>query len=156
MEVLKRAKKTLEWVREKELGLLANALDKFSLGRARMMRMQKEGDRDCSRVMDLVNQAVKGMHEAGRDDFLPRVLLTRAQCYRLQEKFPEAWNDLKEAEEIAEMGDMKLRLCDYHLEAGRLCKDEGKDADAEVHFETAARMVKEMGYWRRREDLGKH
>jgi hypothetical protein len=44
---------------------------------------------------------------------------------------------------------MKLFLVDYHLEAGRLRRAEGEDAEAEKHFEKAARMIKETGYYRR-------
>jgi len=41
---------------------------------------------------------------------------------------------------------MALFICDYHREAGRLCKDEGKKQEAREHFETAEQMSKEMGY----------
>jgi hypothetical protein len=44
---------------------------------------------------------------------------------------------------------MKLYLCDYHLEAGRLCKGEGKTEAAEEHFKEAGRLVGETGYKRR-------
>ncbi|MCP5106883.1 MAG: hypothetical protein GY950_26095 [bacterium] len=44
---------------------------------------------------------------------------------------------------------MKLFLCDYHLEAGKLCSDEGKNDEAEEHFEKARELIQETGYKRR-------
>jgi hypothetical protein len=51
-----------------------------------------------------------------------------AECrfYRSQNEFALAWADLEEAREIAERGEMKLHLADYHLEAGRLESKEQK------------------------------
>jgi hypothetical protein len=50
---------------------------------------------------------------------------------------------------------MKLYLCDYHLEAGRLCLAEEKNKQAEHHFSTAREMIRETGYFRRREETQK-
>ena len=75
--------------------------------------------------------------------------MARAECYRQQQQFSKAWDDLNEALEIAESGSMKLHLVDYHLEAGRLCEAEGKHDQAVVHFKTAAKMIEETGYHRR-------
>jgi hypothetical protein len=69
---------------------------------------------------DYLNQAVAGLREAGTQHELPRGLFARAFFYRIQNQFPQAWGDLEEAREIAERGDMKLWLVDYHLEASRL------------------------------------
>jgi len=48
---------------------------------------------------------------------------------------------------------MRLYLADYHLEAGRLCLDEGKHEDARKHLNTAKTMVDEMGYHRRDQEV---
>jgi tetratricopeptide (TPR) repeat protein len=72
------------------------------------------------KAMDYLNQAVMGLREAGHQEELPRGLFARAFYYRLQNQFPQAWDDLEEAREIAERGEMKLWLVDYHLEASRL------------------------------------
>ncbi len=69
---------------------------------------------------DYLNQAVAGLRQAGYQSHLPLGLFARAFCYRVQNQFPQAWDDLEEAREIAERGDMKLWMVDYHLEAGRI------------------------------------
>jgi hypothetical protein len=68
-------------------------------------------------------------------------------------QYANAWDDLKEAEEIAEMGGMKLFLCDYHLEAARLCAAQGKDKEAEQHFTIAKKIIEETGYHRRDKEV---
>jgi hypothetical protein len=67
--------------------------------------------------------------------------------------FPKAWDDLREVKEITELGSMKLHLCDYHLEAGRLREAEGKTEEAEKHIKTAVEMINEMGYYRRDKEV---
>jgi hypothetical protein len=53
------------------------------------------------------------------------------------------------------MGGMKLFLCDYHLEAARLCAAEGKDKEADQHFQVAKEMIEETGYLRRKNEVEK-
>jgi len=60
---------------------------------------------------------------------------------------------LEEAREIAERGEMKLHLADYHLESARVCLDEGKKGDAKGHYEAAKRLIRSCGYHRRDEEL---
>ena len=60
------------------------------------------------------------MREAGTQHELPRALFAHAFYSRIQNQFPQAWDDLEEAREIAERGSMNLWLVDYHLEASRL------------------------------------
>ncbi len=106
-----------------------------------------------------LNRAVAGLREAGQQDDLPRGLLARAALYRVQETFTAAWEDLNEAQEIAERGEMGLHLTDFHLEACRLALTEAGDRrqeagkqkrqQAQEHLEKAAKMIAEMGYGRR-------
>jgi tetratricopeptide (TPR) repeat protein len=135
-EVMERAEKALE-ISERNRWLLDISLDILTLGRACMMQAEKEGTRNFSRAFDYLDRAVEGLRDAGTQDHLPRGLLARAACYRLQGLFSRAREDLNEAKEIAESGDMKLHLVDYHLEAGRVCSAEGKSDEAKEHFETA-------------------
>ncbi|UCH96306.1 MAG: tetratricopeptide repeat protein [Candidatus Aminicenantes bacterium] len=79
--------------------------------------------------------------------------MARAECYRWQQQFSKAWDDLNEALEIAQLGSMKLHLVDYHLEAGRLCQAQGKKQEAKDHFKTAKKMIEETGYHRRDKDI---
>jgi tetratricopeptide (TPR) repeat protein len=148
-EVLERAEKTLGWAKQQGGLLLTEALENLSLGRAWMQKTVHEKSGDFSTAMQYLDRAVTGLREAGVQHMLPLALFARAQCYRLQKQFPKAWDDLKEAQEIATLGDMKLFLVDYHLEAGRLRRAEKKDTDAVRHFETARKMIAETGYRRR-------
>jgi tetratricopeptide (TPR) repeat protein len=125
-DIQKRAVLALhDWIKL-EGRLLDIGLDKLSLGKAYLAEaltspfipLQKK--KILNNVADYLNQAVAGLREAGNQDDLPRGLFARAFCYRLQNQFPQAWNDLEEAREIAERGEMKLWLVDYHLEASRL------------------------------------
>ncbi len=152
-EVMERAEKALEWV-TKAGWLLDIALDHLSLGRAWMMQTQndeagKKSADPWERAKAFLDRAVTGLREAGTQHELPRGLLARAAYYRFRKDFLHAWADLAEAREIAESGSMGLYMCDYHLEAGRLCKDEGKIEEAREHVETAERMIEETGYYRR-------
>ena len=151
--VMERAAKTLEWL--PKVGVLLDiALERLSLGRAWMMQARnreagKEREEAWDRAKAFLDRAVTGLREAGTQHELPRGLLARAAYYRWQGDFSNAWADLTEAREIAEFGSMGLHLCDYHLEAGRLCRDEGKEAEAEEHFKKAAEMIEKMGYHRK-------
>jgi len=118
-----------------------------------MMQAEKEGTRDFSRGLDYLDRAVEGLRESGYQYYLPLGLLVRAACFRLQGLFSRAREDLNEAGEIAQLGDMKLHLVDYHLEAGRLCSAEDKPGEAQKHFKTAAKMIEETGYHRRDSEI---
>ncbi len=151
-DVMARAEKTLEW--EKEEGwLLDISLDTLSLGRAWLLKTVREESRDFTRAREYLNRAVTGLREAGTNDHLPRGLFARAECYRFMKHYSNARDDLNEAFEIAEMGGMKLFLCDYHLEAARLCAAEGKDKEAQQHFQVAKEMIEETGYLRRKNEV---
>ncbi|NIM11320.1 MAG: hypothetical protein GTO45_04955, partial [Candidatus Aminicenantes bacterium] len=153
-EVMERAEKTLEWAIQQGVSLLDIAINNLSLGRVWMMKLETEGSSDFTRAMEYLDQAVTGLREAGTNDHLPRGLLVRAECYRLMKQFSSAWDDLEEAEEIAELGSMKLYLCDYHLEAGRLYLAEKKNKQADHHFSIAKEMIEETGYFRRKNEVG--
>ncbi len=147
-EVIERAEKALE-ISERNKWLLDISLDNLSLGRAWMIKAEKEGTRDFHRALDYLNRAVEGLREYGDQDMLALALIKRAACSRLQGNFSHAWEDLNEAKEIAELGDMKLHLVDYHLESARVSSAEGKSDEAGSHFKTAAKMIEETGYHRR-------
>jgi len=152
-DVMARAEKTLEWAIIEKAPLLTLALDTLSLGRAWLLKTVREESRDFTRAREYLDRAVTGLRESGNQDDLPRGLLARAECYRLMEQYANSWDDLKEAEEIAEMGGMKLHLCDYHLEAARLCAAEGKDKEADDHFSKARELIEETGYLRRKKEV---
>ncbi len=149
-EVMERAEKALE-IAKRHGWLLEIALDHLTLGRAWMIRAKTENSGDFSRAAAFLEQAVTGLRKASRNDFLPRALIARAECYRRMRDFSKARENLDEAKEIAELGGMKLLLCDYHLEAGKLCQDQGKENEAAEHLQTAERLIEETKYYRKKD-----
>jgi len=153
-EVIERTETTLLWA-EQYGSLLSRALDRLTLGRAWLERAQIDHSSEphaelWTRVRDFLDRAVAGVREAERRDILPLGLFARAAYFRWQGDFDAARADLCEAREIAESGDMKLHLCDYHLEAARLCEAEGKTSDAAEHSRTADALIEETGYYRKK------
>ena len=172
-EVLERAKATIEWVKKMNL-LLDIALDKLSTGKALMLQSVDSNLSDFAEAKDYLNQAVDGLREAGTQHRLPWGFLARATLSRHQKDFLKSWADLDEALEIAEYGQMRLHLTDYHLEACRNITaqlavggdslsefeivEEGQtlsltkeqmQARFQEHFNEAERLVEETGYHRR-------
>lgn len=148
-EVMERSEKALEIAKESNW-LLGIALDHLTLGRAWMMRSKTGQSGNLSRAANFLKQAVMGLRKYGSHQHLPRGLLARAECYRRMQNFSKAREDLNEAKEIAELGSMKLFLCDYHLEAGRLYRANGKESDAKEHFKTAHQLIEETKNYRRK------
>jgi len=158
-EVQQRARQTIE-IAKRNHWLLHIALDKLSLGRAFLLEATDRSfaatGQYITQARDYLQQAVTGMRESGEQIWLCRSLLERAAFYRLQNEFAPAWADLEEAREIAERGEMKLFLADYHLEAGRLKSKEQKaksKRQAEEHLAIAKEMIEEMGYGRRKAEV---
>jgi len=50
---------------------------------------------------------------------------------------------------------MKLFLVDYHLEARRVCVEQGETEKAKGHYEAAKKGIIETGYHRRDREGGK-
>jgi len=136
-------------------------LNNLSLGRAFLLQALAKGTEPSLRASafnqarDYLQQAVAGLREAGDQEFVSRGLIARAALYRAQNEFAPAWADLEEAREIAERGEMKLHLADYHLEACRLClaqgeerREKGEERGAEEHLAIAKEMIEKMGYGR--------
>jgi tetratricopeptide (TPR) repeat protein len=104
------------------------------------------------RAVEWFNQAVDGLREAGYEYYLPRGLLARAACRRWAAQFPAAEQDLRECEEIAQRGGMRLHLIDCHLEAARLALASGQPVLARTaaeHLAAAQAGIATTGYKRR-------
>jgi tetratricopeptide (TPR) repeat protein len=154
IEVQERAQSALEIVLHGSRTLLDIALNKLAFGCSAILQAEKEKTGDFSKAAQYLNQAVDGLRNAGYQDFMSRGLLARTALYRLQGDFHSAWADLEEAKEVADRGEMKLYLADYHLEAARLYLAEGgKYADARDHYEKAKTLIDETGYHRRDPEL---
>ncbi len=150
-QVQERANKTLKWVKEDPRApLLTVAVDYLSLGRATLLQAELEDSGVLQEAARHLNEAVRALREADLQEFLALGLLARAGLYRVTSAFTDAWDDLTEAREIAERGEMKLHLADFHLEAARLSLAEGKKDQAREDLATAGEMIEEMGYGRRK------
>jgi tetratricopeptide (TPR) repeat protein len=93
-EVRERAEHTIEWV-TKAQWLLDSALDQLSLGRAWMMQTLAEKTGDFTKAMGYLHQAVAGLRKSGNQDFLALALINRTECYRHQQEFKEAWEEVE-------------------------------------------------------------
>ncbi|MBI5184231.1 MAG: toll/interleukin-1 receptor domain-containing protein [Nitrospinae bacterium] len=154
-ETRERAEQAIE-IAKRNNWLLDIAPGNLTLGRALFLQAQAEGSGDFSSSEQYLNQAVKGFMDASRHDYLPRGLLARSALYRAKKDFSLARRDLREAQETAERGKMKLHLADCHLEAARILIEEGDRGQgsggrekAKGHWREAKRLVEETGYHRR-------
>ncbi|MBS1786786.1 MAG: ATP-binding protein [Acidobacteria bacterium] len=174
--VSERATQTLKIAEEcfgHGLGLLDIALDHLTLSRAALYQAILESSisqllsPNSQFSISHIEQAVSGLRRAGRNDHLPRALLTRAWLRSLtgaRTGSDSPQEDLDEAWEIAERGAMKLHLADIHLYRARLFGLRNADGDwrsgvpypwesPEHDLAEAERLIKECGYHRRDEEL---
>lgn len=151
-EVKERAARTLEWAKQ-HFGLLSNALDHLSLGRASLIEAQRVGRRDDNDSMNFLQHAVVGLRQAGVTEFLPHGLLARAQLHRFNRTYDRAERDLAEVVRIAARSGMGLHLADYHLESARLRLSQGDKDKTREHLATAKEMIERMGYHRRDKEV---
>ena len=145
-KVLERAKDALKFATRNNF-LLDIALNKITLGRG-------YHDQGCLlQANHWLDHAVVGLRLAGHQDQLPRGLLARAALYRDLEKFDLAQQDLTEVWEIAEVGEMRLHIVDYHLEMARLLLASKDESDIHQHVHSAKTLIQETGYHRRDGEL---
>ena len=177
-EALERAKYAIKL--QTTTPLLDFALNSLTVGKTCMLQCVDNNSSDFTEAENYLNQAVNGLREAGTQHRLPWGLFARATLFRHQKDFLKSWADLDEAREIAEYGEMRLFLTDYHLEACRnirkqltadspqptakayqiiengetlrLTKEE-MQARFREHFKEAERLIKETGYHRRDGEL---
>jgi hypothetical protein len=177
--VSERAAQTLK-IAERNHWLLDIALDHLTLGRAalyaailesRSRRRESAPPPPASQpglasAATEIDHAVTGIRRAGRQDYLPRAILTRAWLRSLTGRATgpdSAQSDLDEAWEIAERGPMPLFLSDIHLYRARLFfreaeypwnKDpDGKPRGPEDDLAAAEKLINTCGYHRRDEEL---
>ncbi|MGH9855170.1 MAG: NACHT domain-containing protein, partial [Blastocatellia bacterium] len=79
-EVKERATQTLKWAKQHRF-LFDIALDNLSLGRSYLLEAQQEGTGDYTQAAGFLQQAVKGLRQAGTQHYLPRSLLARAELH---------------------------------------------------------------------------
>ena len=149
-----RADARMARVRDR-VALLDIALDHLSLGRAHLGLALTASDQppDLRPAAEHLDRAVDGLREAGREEFIARGLLARAALRRLAGDPEGAAADLREAQEIAERGSMRLHEADAHLEWTRLHLATGDPAEARRHLDRARDLVQECGYGRREREV---
>ena len=155
-EVRKRASKALEWDSEDPgTPLLDSALDRLSLCRAQLGLVLTESafPQDLLPAAEHLDCAVDGLRQAGAEHYIPCGLLARAALRRLTSDFPAAAADLREAQEIAERGSMRLHEADAHLEWTLLHLATGDPAAARRHLDRASKLVHDRGYGRREREV---
>lgn len=143
-EVKEGAAQTLSWA-TRQGGLLNIALDHLTLGRCALHAALLQGQPPDAAQVD-IERAVAGLRAAGRQDHIPRGLLTRAWLRHHLDDAAGAKADLDEAWRIATRGGMKLHQADVCLYRARLFKD--KDA-----LKRARELIEECEYFRRLREL---
>ncbi|MCL4207584.1 MAG: hypothetical protein KJ000_34295 [Pirellulaceae bacterium] len=156
--VIERATQALQWAEQNNVAILDIALQHLTLGRAGLYRAildVGESLRDSQPVSESpehvtaqrhLDAALTGLRRGGRQDYLPRALLTHAWLRFLLGDADGARAELDEAWEIAERGPMPLHIADIHLHRARLFRDQ--DALA-----AAQRLIAHHAYHRRDEEL---
>jgi tetratricopeptide (TPR) repeat protein len=182
-----RASRILE-ISRRQNWLLDIALDVLILGRAKLgMALQNQRDEPTATDSELdlsatvwPAEAVDGLRACEQSAHLPRGLLGRAVFCRSIGEWDGAARDLDEVEEIAELGPMRLFLCDMNLERARLAfaniegfaplngviengpptpvppnpeKSAALKEGARKNLEAARKLIAECGYHRRDEEL---
>jgi uncharacterized protein DUF4062 len=161
--ICERAAQTLEWVKPQNW-LVDIALDYLTMGRASFYAAILESrDSHLPTATSHVTAAVKGLHRASQQQWTPAGLLTDAWLRVLQDDAAHACADLDEAWEIAERGPMRLYMADIHLHRARLFHGvtpypwntdaNGKPRGPKDDLAAARKLIKQCGYWRRKEEL---
>jgi tetratricopeptide (TPR) repeat protein len=183
-----RAGRTLEWAKRRSF-LLDIALDTLTVGRAYLgialthaasQRPAATVRDDASTARVRLNEAIDSLRAAGQLNELACGLLARAAFSCSVGDRDGAARDLDEVEEIAELGPMRLHLCDMALERARLAFariaafaplngliDDGPQKpappgaeesarlaeEARANLATARELIERCGYHRRDEEL---
>jgi tetratricopeptide (TPR) repeat protein len=156
-DVRERATQTLDWMENvfTNMGLLSIALGYLSLGRSHLgLALTSGASPDFfTEAAEYLDRAVDELRRAGAEHHIPRGLLSRAALRRLRGSPDDAASDLREAQEIAERGQMRLHEADVHLEWTRLSLQTGDLDDARRHLDRARELVASTGYGRREREV---
>jgi tetratricopeptide (TPR) repeat protein len=120
-QVIERAVKSWRYPHHQKHFILGRALHRLALGRAYAAKHLGEEEPDFEKTLEVIQEALEDLRNAGQLYQLPRGWLARAELYRQMQKFDKAWVDMEEVREVAERGKMRLFMADYYLEGARLC-----------------------------------
>ncbi len=154
-QVGERADGSLAWGGQGAQDILSAGLDRLSRGRAHLgQALTAPGTApDVRFAAEDLDLAVDGLRQAGVEEFIARGLLARAALRRLASDLKRAAADLREAEEIAERGSMRLHEADAYLEWTRLHVQTGDLATARTYLARARELVRACGYGRREREV---
>jgi len=149
--ILERAEKTLAWAEQNNVDILSIALDHLALARALSLSAADGTAADSAAINAHFDQAVQGLRDTGQEIMLPHGLLHRAAWYQQQGQLKDAEQDLREALQIAERGEMRLFEADARLGLAVL---EGLPVlEARAQWDKARAIIDETGYESRRARL---
>jgi tetratricopeptide (TPR) repeat protein len=153
VEAVANAEASLETATRDER-FVAMGLAQLSLGRAyfHLGAEPSDGARSPARLLE---QAVINMRRANRQDYLPRVLLARAELRIHSDDLPGAEQDIEEALSSAKSCGFRLYEADAHLGYARLLLVKGTSAPARDHLGRARNFINATGYHRRDEELAR-
>jgi tetratricopeptide (TPR) repeat protein len=129
------------------------ALSKLLLGRVATLQIRSGEADDYATALGILDDAVQGLRQAGRLDYLPLGLLARAEALRVAGEFERARADIDEATAVATRGSMALLRADCLLTRAGLSAAAGDMAEARAALAVAKEMVERMGYRRRDADI---
>ena len=128
------------------------------------------GKAEYEQAKPLFREAVTTFHQLGRPDFEAHAMLARAGLFVRQQELDAAEDDMEKAREIAERGDIKMRLhlVDAHLIGARLHlarhraqrgqKDRNEQTQLKQAYKemsAAAELIEETRYHRRDDELAR-
>ncbi|MDI1451401.1 hypothetical protein [Polyangium sp. 6x1] len=132
--------------------LLDVALSRLVIARSAMLNAATNERRE---IAEHLNACTTALRQAGRQDYLPLVLLARADFHVICKEHVLARRDLDEALAISERCGMRLYEADAHLGYARIGIAEGDTTAARKHLEKARVLIDQTGYHRRDEELAR-
>ncbi len=130
------------------------ALFDLALGRAHLgLALTSDAPPDFTDAAHHMDRAVDGLRQAGTEHNLPWGLLARAALHRHRGDTSAATADLREAQDIAERGHMRLHEVDAHLEWTCLHLTDGDRDAARRHLARAREIIEATGYGRRTREV---
>ncbi len=125
----------------------------LAIGLDTLVLAQCAGCADTDKSAELFDDAVAALRVANRDDYLPYGLQWRARFLSANGQFEKADDDLRELEEIAQFGEMRLFLADAALLRAQMAAARGDMAKARTAAGEARTLIERSGYGRRRGEL---
>jgi tetratricopeptide (TPR) repeat protein len=157
VDVLARAARTLEWVRQAAQDIVSIAVDHLSLGRAHHLIARSSTRGASQQHIDQagthLQRALEGLRRAGAQEMPPRGLLARAALYIHTSNLSAARRDLTETLSLSQRCGFRLHEADAHLGLTHLALAEHDPAAARHHLAAARAIITATSYHRRDAEL---